>query len=108
MTLTSKADFAVKEILISGYEQKISLRVYSPNEPTSASFSPLPVVIYFHGGRFTGGTLNDADEAAATIAREMPACVISVGYSLAPAHPFPAAIEDGYAALSWALTRMDT
>lgn len=62
----------------------------------------LPVVLYFHGGGFVGGNLDDADAPARFIARHCPALVLSVGYALAPARPFPAAPEDAYAATAWA------
>ncbi|MEJ2590412.1 MAG: alpha/beta hydrolase [Candidatus Thiodiazotropha sp.] len=58
------------------------------------------LVLHFHGGSFTGGDL----ESGAPIARMLAssgAVVVSLDYPLAPAHPFPAAIEAGYAALEW-------
>jgi acetyl esterase/lipase len=67
----------------------------------------LPIVLYFHGGGFVGGTLDDADAPAQFIAAHCPALVLSVGYSLAPAHPFPAAPEDAYTATLWAVENAD-
>ncbi|HSV52450.1 MAG TPA: alpha/beta hydrolase [Burkholderiaceae bacterium] len=61
----------------------------------------LPLVVHFHGGAFVSGSLDDG----ATMARLLAAAdavVVSVGYPLAPAHPFPQAVETGYAALQWA------
>lgn len=49
------------------------------------------------------GSLDDAHVAASTIARDTPAWVISVDYSLAPKFPFPAALEDAYRAAQWAV-----
>lgn len=62
----------------------------------------LPLVLYFHGGGFNAGCLDDADFPASFIAHRCPAVVLSVGYALAPQHPFPAAPEDAYAAAQWA------
>ncbi|MEJ0002731.1 MAG: alpha/beta hydrolase [Pararobbsia sp.] len=88
----------VEDVRIAGYAQPITLRVYRPvPQPKS-----LPVVLYFHGGGFVRGSLDDADVTASQLARGTPALVVSVGYSLAPAFPFPAAPEDAYLAARWA------
>src|SRR5262249_5557692 len=62
----------------------------------------LPIVLYFHGGGFIGGDLDEAETQATYLASAIPAWVISVGYSLAPRYPFPAAPEDAFLALRWA------
>jgi acetyl esterase/lipase len=89
----------IEEVRIAGHVQPIVLRSYRP----ASDGTVLPIVLYFHGGGFTHGDLNDAEIAASTIARDTPAWVVSVGYSLAPAFPFPAAPEDGYRAAQWAV-----
>jgi acetyl esterase/lipase len=58
-------------------------------------------VIYFHGGGFVAGTLDDADVPARFISEHAQVAVLSVAYSLAPKRPFPAAPEDAYAAAAW-------
>ena len=59
-----------------------------------------PLVLHFHGGAFTDGTLDDgAPVAEALVAAG--AVVASVRYPLAPAHKFPDAVEVGYGALRW-------
>jgi acetyl esterase/lipase len=89
----------IEEVGITGHARPITLRSYRP----ASDGKVLPIVLYFHGGGFTQGSLDDADIAAATIARDTPSWVISVGYSLAPEFPFPAAPEDGYRAAQWAV-----
>jgi acetyl esterase len=98
--LIQDLDFRIDDVHIAGHAQWIGLRSYRPAIDTEAS---LPIVLYFHGGGFIDGSLEDADTAATIVARNTPAWVISVGYSLAPAFPFPAALEDGYRALQWAV-----
>lgn len=83
---------------IAGPNGRIPLRLYRPFPDAR-----LPLVIYLHGGGFVGGSLDDADAAARFIAGGLPAAVLSVGYALAPAHPFPAGPEDAYAATLWAV-----
>lgn len=88
---------AVDERIVAGYAQDIRLRIYRPVDARG----PLPGLLYFHGGGFTGGSLDAADGAASFLARRVPALVVSVGYSLAPAHPFPAAAFDAHLAALW-------
>jgi len=91
---------AVSEVEIEGYAQDIKLRLYRrPNK------SAMPVLLYFHGGGFVRGSIDDADPAARYFAEHLPALVVSVGYSLAPEFPFPAAPEDAYRAALWVQTR---
>ncbi|NML46223.1 alpha/beta hydrolase [Ramlibacter sp. G-1-2-2] len=58
------------------------------------------LVLHLHGGAFTGGGL-DSGECLAQLLAESGALVLSIAYPLAPEHPFPQAVEAGYAALSW-------
>ena len=101
--MVSKLDLGlcIEDVHITGHAQPITLRSYRPG----SNGATLPVVLYFHGGAFCGGTLDDADITARHIARATPAWVVSVGYSLAPQFPFPAAPEDGYRALQWAVSQ---
>lgn len=62
--------------------------------------SPAPVVLHFHSGAFTSGSLDSAEPIARLLANA-GAVVVSLDYPLAPAHPFPQAVEAGYAALCW-------
>lgn len=87
----------VNEAQIAGYESNIRVRLYR-----RTGVGSLPVMLYFHGGAFVGGSLDDAEFAARHFAEHLPVLVVSVGYSLAPKHPFPAALEDAYRAARWA------
>ncbi|GAB7539904.1 alpha/beta hydrolase [Burkholderia sp. 3C] len=91
---------AVSDVEIEGHAQDIVLRLYRRPDKTG-----LPVVLYFHGGGFVRGSLADADFAARFLAERLPALVVSVDYSLAPKHPFPAAPEDAYRAARWVEAR---
>ncbi|WP_018608057.1 alpha/beta hydrolase [Uliginosibacterium gangwonense] len=74
-----------------------SLRIYRPETEVSS----LPVVLYLHGGGFVGGCLDDVEGICHFLANRCNALVIAAEYALAPAHPFPAAPEDAYAAILW-------
>lgn len=64
-----------------------------------------PWVLHFHGGAFVGGSL-EAGAAVAGVLQRAGAAVVSLDYPLAPAHPFPAAIDAGGVALAWLAHRL--
>ena len=61
----------------------------------------MPAILYIHGGGFFVGSIDTEHTGSASLARELGVVVVSVEYRLAPEHPFPAGIEDCYAALVW-------
>ncbi len=75
----------------------IRVRIYRP----ASTIERLPVVINFHGGGWVQGNPEQSEWAASRIAKEVGAVVVSVAYRLAPEHPYPAAVEDCWAALNW-------
>lgn len=77
----------------------VRLRFYRPR--ALAGDAAAPTLLYIHGGGWTVGSLETHDPIAAGIAEETPCCVVSVGYSLAPEHPFPAAYHETAAAGAW-------
>ncbi|MCG2577600.1 alpha/beta hydrolase [Dechloromonas sp. XY25] len=86
-----------QNLSIPGPNGPLRLRLYRP----AMAPAVLPVVLYFHGGGFVGGSLDDADAPAAFIAEQTSALVVAVDYALAPARPFPAAPEDAHTAALW-------
>jgi acetyl esterase len=61
----------------------------------------LPIVIYFHGGGFTIGSIETHDALCRRLAYYSKVIVVSVGYRLAPENPYPAAIEDAFQAYQY-------
>jgi acetyl esterase len=76
----------------------IPVRIYWPPVP---EHSNLPIVVFFHGGGFALGDLDTHDPVARAHAVGAEAIVVSVDYRLAPEHPFPAGLNDSWAALQW-------
>ncbi len=58
-------------------------------------------VLHFHGGAYTGGGPGSHRPFAAALSAGAGCAVLLVDYRLAPAHPFPAALDDALAALRW-------
>lgn len=72
----------------------IPARVYSP----PGASGPLPLLVFFHGGGFVVGSVTSHDGICRFLARHGGVRVVSVEYALAPEHPYPAAVDDSYAA----------
>lgn len=89
---------SVRNLEIEGGAGQLPARLYSPDEPGG----PHPLVVFFHGGGFVVGDLETHDAPCRVFCRHAGVHVLSVEYRLAPEHPFPAALEDGRAALRWA------
>ena len=76
----------------------LRIRVYRPNGlPEEAA----PVLVFYHGGGFVLGDLDTHDRDCRALANRGGCVVVSVDYRLAPEHPFPAAVDDAWGALSW-------
>ena len=75
----------------------LDARLYRP-----AGDPPYPTVVFFHGGGFVLGSVETHDWLCRHLTRESGCAVLSVEYRLAPEHPFPAAVQDAYAAVEWA------
>jgi len=67
-------------------------------EITVDGIEPRHVVLYFHGGVYVMGDAALAADLASQVGRRTDAKVISVDYRLAPEHPYPAAVDDVFAA----------
>ncbi|MGC8487686.1 MAG: alpha/beta hydrolase [Clostridia bacterium] len=76
----------------------IRVKTFAPRVRTAG---PTPGLLWIHGGGYVLGSADGADAVCQTLAREIPAVVAAVDYRLAPEHPFPAGLDDCYAALVW-------
>jgi acetyl esterase len=76
----------------------IPVRIYWPPIERQRD---LPVVVFYHGGGWAVGDLDTNDHLARAHAVGAEAVVVAVDYRLAPENPFPAGVEDAWAALRW-------
>lgn len=86
-----------RDLAAPGPAGDIPLRLFDARE----SRAPGPVMVFFHGGGFVLGDIHTHEPFCAEMARQLDLPVISVGYRLAPEHPWPAGLEDAIAAARW-------
>jgi acetyl esterase/lipase len=102
--LPTRDDVTVRDDTIpSSTAEPLGVRVYTPTARSSVS----PAMVYFHGGGFVIGDVYTEELRCLRFSAEAGCVVVSVGYRLAPEHPFPAAIDDGYDALCWTASHAD-
>jgi acetyl esterase len=90
-------ELRVQNRSIDGPAGPINIRIYWP--PTDHGTPP--VLLFFHGGGFVVGDLDTHDGTCRQHAVGASAVVVSVEYRLAPEHPYPAAVDDAWAATQW-------
>jgi acetyl esterase len=89
---------AVRDFTIPGPHGKLPVRHYAPD----ARGEQHPLMVFFHGGGYVAGDLDTHDLFCRMMCRHAAVNVLAVDYRLAPEHPFPAAVDDAYAAFKWA------
>ena len=85
----------VGEHPIVSNDATITVRTLVPSD------KPEGIIVYLHGGGWVVGALDDYDTLARFMAAESNCVVAMVDYRLAPEYPYPAAVEDAWAALQW-------
>ena len=92
-------DIAIENVFIPAQDEraKIRLQIYKQKFVTA----PTPGLLWLHGGGYVMGNPEQDDGSCVQYVRELGITVISVAYRCAPKHPFPAGLEDSYAALKW-------
>ena len=95
---------SVEDRMIPGPGGTIPVRLYIPE----GASGKLPLVMVFHGGGFVfGGVDGYYDHICRVLCADAMCRVVSVGYRLAPENKFPAAPDDCYASLKWAVDQAD-
>lgn len=83
---------------VEGPAGRLRIRLY---RPAGSVARLLPVILYFHGGGWTIGSLEAYDVPCRFFCARAGCILISVDYRLAPEHKFPAAVDDAVAAFRW-------
>jgi len=88
----------VTDLAMRGPAGPMQLRKYFPADAGSAAEA---AILFMHGGGCVLGDIETHDVLCRTLCHDTGATVFSLDYRLAPEHPFPAAVEDTVAALTW-------
>jgi acetyl esterase/lipase len=90
---------AVRDLQVIGADGPMAARLYK----ASADGRRDVLIVFFHGGGFVDGNLDDSDPFLRHLAEASAyPVVLSSTYTLAGVKPFPAAVEDAHAVLMWA------
>lgn len=111
MTATMKAQQPVIEGVVAEDKQipgpedntEVHVRIYEPKDRPPV----LPALLWIHGGGYVMGSIEEDDFRPQQLVKEVGCVLVSVDYRLAPEHPYPAPLEDCYAALKWMFDHAD-
>jgi acetyl esterase len=92
---------SIEDRNIAGPGGDLPIRIYTPGPAVAGKARA--AALFFHGGGFYLGDLETHDHVCRYLCKEAKLVVIAVDYRLAPQNKFPAALEDSYAALVWAV-----
>ncbi|MGW8959114.1 alpha/beta hydrolase [Paenibacillus sp. NPDC055715] len=84
--------------MIPGVAGEMLVKIYEPAQRTDVT---LPAMLWIHGGGYVMGHPDMDDALCERFVQAAKCVVVSVDYRLAPEHPYPAAIDDCYAGLTW-------
>ena len=79
----------------------IPLRWYARRDADGETGEPGPAALYLHGGGMIAGHADMFDGYVSRYVSASGTPILSADYRLAPEHPYPAPVEDAYAALAW-------
>jgi len=98
-----------KDVVIDAATGATARLYLPPPLEGGATTTKLPVLVFFHGGYFIVGSAAEPmyHRYVNSLVARARVVAVSVEYRLAPEHPLPAAYDDSWAALGWAVSRAD-
>lgn len=100
----SRKDVIHRDLEVDSGGHPIRVREYTPDGIGGNT----PALVYLHGGGFTAFEIETYQAFCEFIAHTLQIKVYSVGYRLAPEHPFPVPLEDCCAAFEWVTQQADS
>ena len=95
--IVKESIYQVSDRAILGTDENlIPLRIFTPSEGHN-----LPFLLFFHGGGWAFGSIEDADSLCRQLANRAKCIVVAVDYRLSPENQFPKGLEDCYTATKW-------
>lgn len=102
--MISKLTFPAPDLSVRSEDKQITpevtVRIYTPPDYTGGK----PAGLFIHGGGWVFGDLESEDGFARAVAKGAGLVLVSVDYRLAPAHKYPAALDDCLAAFQWVMS----
>jgi len=99
----TKRSIKMENRKIDGLKGKIKIQIFMPEGEKKQR----PLLMFYHGGGWVAGTMWAVENFCKGVCDQADCVVISVGYHLAPIHPYPIGLEDSYAAIKWAVENKD-
>jgi acetyl esterase/lipase len=96
MTLLGRIN-AVRDVPVVAVDADVSVRLHRP----ARLADPAPALLWIHGGGFVMGSARQEDGFCRRLSHLANVAVAAVDFRLPPEHPYPAPLEDSYAALLW-------
>jgi acetyl esterase len=94
------ADLKIRDLEVAGAYGPLAARLYMAGSPSTKRST---LIVFFHGGGFVEGDLEESDSFLRHLVNCNPGhVVLASNYTLATVQPFPAAVEDAHAVLLWA------
>jgi acetyl esterase len=90
----------VEDRTVRGATGPLDARLYIPKALVDSGGDD-PLLVFYHGGGMIYGDLESHDAVCRFLAEQAGVRVLAVDYRLAPEHPFPAAVDDAWAAYEW-------
>lgn len=87
----------LRNVPVVAVNEYVKVRVHRP----AGLAVPAPALLWIHGGGTIMGTAVQDDKYCRKLSRLTGFSVVAVEHRLAPEHPYPAPLEDCYAALLW-------
>ena len=89
----------VEDLAVPGPAGPVPVRLYVPRGAPAVT----PLLVFCHGGGWVEGDLDTHDPLCRVLAEQAGVRVLAVDYRLAPEHPCPAAVDDAWAVVQWAV-----
>ncbi|OBZ73134.1 AB hydrolase superfamily protein B1A11.02 [Grifola frondosa] len=100
-SLPSETEYRVEDHKVPVDGGEITVRCVIPTPAGAQADTSFPVLFWMHGGGWTVGNIDTDDFYLRILCVDLQISIVNVEYRLAPEHPFPAGLNDCYAALKW-------
>ncbi|WP_182377548.1 alpha/beta hydrolase [Nocardioides sp. WS12] len=97
---------SVRDLTVDGAEGPLAARLFVPTERLGTD--AIPTLMFIHGGGMALGDIDSHDGACRVLAERSGVQVLSIDYRLAPENPYPAAVQDCFAAYQWMVKNADS